>query len=74
MKTYRVYELANHRFTWAGGTVIDITFICDDGREFAADRLEFFEVKDSKGVMDLCLEWLEDNDLIDEAAAYSLSY
>jgi len=74
MKTYRVYELANHRFTWAGGTVIDITFICDDGREFAADRIEFFEVLDSKSVMRLCLEWLEDNDLIDEAAAYSLSY
>jgi hypothetical protein len=72
MKTYRVFECANHRFTWAGGTVINIIFICDDGREFIADRLEFFDVRNDKMVMDLCLEWLEDNDLIEEAAYYNI--
>tara|TARA_R110002096_G_scaffold278776_1_gene472935 strand:- start:3389 stop:3607 length:219 start_codon:yes stop_codon:yes gene_type:complete len=72
MKTYRVYELDNHRFTWAGGTVINITLVCDDGREYCADRIEFFEVLDDKGVMELCLNWLEDNQLIEEAAAYLL--
>ena len=72
MKTYRVFECANHRFTWAGGTVINIIFICDDGREFSADRIEFFDVRNDKMVMDLCLEWLEDNDLIEEAAYYNI--
>jgi len=72
MKTYRVFELENHRFTWAGGTRIEIIFFCDDGREYVADHLEFFEVLDDRGVMELCLNWLEDNEIIEEAAIYIL--
>ena len=35
-------------------------------------RLEFFDIRNDKMVMDLCLEWLEENDLIEESAYYNI--
>ena len=72
MKSYRVYELNNHRFTWAGCTVINVNHLCSDGLVISSDRIEFYEVLTDREVMGLCLDWLENNDFIDEAAAYLL--
>tara|TARA_B110000259_G_scaffold186100_1_gene236555 strand:+ start:1023 stop:1241 length:219 start_codon:yes stop_codon:yes gene_type:complete len=72
MKTYRVYELDNHRFTWAGGTIINVSLHSDDGLVIGSDVIEFYEVLDDKGVMELCLYWLEDQGCIEEAAIYIL--
>ena len=67
MKMYKVFELADHRFTWAGGCLINIYYITGVNR---VDIIEFYETYDDGEVASLCLDWLEKNEYITEAVAY----
>lgn len=71
MKMYKVFELADHRFTWSGGCLINI--YCIKGNVYVNDRvdiIEFYETYDDREVVSLCLDWLEKNEIITEAVAY----
>ena len=70
MKMYKVFELADHRFTWAGGCLINIYYIKGDYVNNRVDIIEFYESYDDGEVASLCLDWLEKNEYITEAVAY----
>jgi hypothetical protein len=73
MKMYKVFELADHRFTWAGGCFINIYYTKGDYVNNKVDTIEFYEVThshDDREVAFLCLDWLEKNEIITEAVAY----
>ena len=70
MKMYKVFELADHRFTWAGGRLINIYYINGDYVNSKADIIEFYETYDDSQVASECLAWLEKNEYITEAIAY----
>jgi hypothetical protein len=71
MKMYKVFELADYRFTWAGGCLINI--YCIKGNVYVNDRvdiIEFYETYNDREVASLCLEWLENRGIIDDASPY----
>ena len=70
MKMYKVFELADHRFTWAGGCLINVYYIKGDHGYNKVDIIEFYETYDDTQVASECLAWLEKNEYITEAIAY----
>ena len=70
MKMYKVFELADHRFTWAGGCLINIYYTKGDYSLCLDEIIEFYETYDDGEVASLCLDWLEKNEYITEAVAY----
>jgi|TARA_R110000823_G_scaffold280662_4_gene398845 hypothetical protein len=69
MKFYRVFEIEGYKFTWAGGSILNIYY---PDKETTPGRLQWFGVRTDKEVLALCLNWLEENNLIEETELYTL--
>ena len=74
MKSYMVFECEGFRFTWAGGTTINVGLII--GAEFQHEEYEPIEywglVDSNEDIAAVCLDWLVENMIIDEAELYSV--
>ena len=74
MKSYMVFECEGYRFTWAGGHLINVNTMLVSG---ATDFKEFIEHwglgSENEDIAAICLDWLEDNGIIDETALYSVN-
>ena len=74
MKSYMVFECEGFRFTWAGGTTINVGLII--GVEFqheVYEPIEYWGLVDSnEDIAAVCLDWLVENNIIDEAELYSV--
>tara|TARA_R110002167_G_scaffold43703_3_gene131908 strand:+ start:436 stop:648 length:213 start_codon:yes stop_codon:yes gene_type:complete len=68
MKMYKVFECEGHRFTYAGGCLINVYE--QDRENEKIDTIEFYETYDDSEVARLCLDWLEEAEVIEEAKAY----
>jgi hypothetical protein len=65
---YKVFECEGHRFTYAGGCLINVYE--QDRENEKIDTIEFYETYDDSEVARLCLDWLEEAEVIEEAKAY----
>ena len=65
---YKVFECEGHRFTYAGGCFINVYY--QDRENEKIDTIEFYETYDYSEVARLCLDWLEEAEVIEEAKAY----
>ena len=68
MKMYKVFECEGYRFTYAGGCFINVYE--QDRENEKIDTIEFYETYDDSEVARLCLDWLEEAEVIEEARAY----
>ena len=74
MKSYMVFECEGFRFTWAGGSIINVGLI--RAVEFQHEEYEPIEywglVDSNEDIAAVCLDWLVENMIIDEAELYSV--
>ena len=71
MKSYMVFECAEHRFTWAGGCIIFVNIILSSGASGHCDTIECYNAAiTNKDVEGMCLDWLEEHGYIEEAELY----
>jgi hypothetical protein len=75
MKSYMVFECEGFRFTWAGGNIINIHQLTNLGAVIPSfDAIEYYGLVDSnEDIAAVCLDWLVENMIIDEAELYSVS-
>ena len=72
MKSYMVFECEGFRFTWAGGSTINVGNIGWNIEEY--EPIEYYGLVDSnEDIAAVCLDWLVENMVIDEAELYSVS-
>ena len=73
MKSYMVFECEGFRFTWAGGTTINVGMIQGWNIE-EYEPIEYYGLVDSnEDIAAVCLDWLVENMVIDEAELYVVS-
>jgi hypothetical protein len=73
MKSYTVFECEGFRFTWAGGSIINVGNIQGWNIE-EYEPIEYYGLVDSnEDIAAVCLDWLVENMIIDEAELYSVS-
>jgi hypothetical protein len=73
MKSYMVFECEGFRFTWAGGSVINVGMIQGWNIE-EYEPIEYYGLVDSnEDIAAVCLDWLVESMVIDEAELYSVS-
>ena len=73
MKSYMVFECEGFRFTWAGGSIINVGMIQGWHIE-QYEPIEYYGLVDSnEDIAAVCLDWLVENNIIDEAELYSVS-
>ena len=73
MKSYMVFECEGFKFTWAGGSIINVTNIQGWNIE-EYEPIEYYGLVDSnEDIAAVCLDWLVESMVIDEAELYSVS-
>ena len=73
MKSYMVFECEGFRFTWAGGSIINVGMIQGWNIE-EYEPIEYWGLVDSnEDIAAVCLDWLVESMVIDEAELYSVS-
>lgn len=73
MRMYKVFKCEDYTFEWAGGCTIKVHWdALDSNGDTLVDVIEFYETFTDKEVAGLCLDWLEESGVIDEAEAYLL--
>jgi hypothetical protein len=73
MKSYMVFECEGFRFTWAGGSIINVGMIQGWNIE-EYEPIEYYGLVDSnEDIAAVCLDWLVESMVIDEAELYSVS-
>ena len=72
MKSYMVFECEGFRFTWAGGSIIFVGPIAGVTYQHSGhEPIEYYGLVDSnEDIADVCLNWLVENNIIDEAELY----
>tara|TARA_B110000503_G_scaffold128927_1_gene200588 strand:- start:366 stop:578 length:213 start_codon:yes stop_codon:yes gene_type:complete len=68
-----VFECEEFRFTWAGGNIISVNNILARGASEFKETIEYYGLVDSnEDIAAVCLDWLVENNIIDEAELYSV--
>jgi|AACY02.14.fsa_nt_gi hypothetical protein len=71
MKMYKVYECEGYTFKWSGGCHVHVYWEgIESGGDSQVDSIEFYETYTDKEVGILCLEWLVEKCVIEDADAY----
>ena len=75
MKSYMVFECEGFRFTWAGGSIINVGPIAGVTYQHEVyEPIEYYGLVDSNDdIAAVCLDWLVESMVIDEAELYSVS-
>jgi hypothetical protein len=69
MKMYKVFECEGYTFKWAGGCTIKVYWEGIEG-DNKVDTIDFYQTYTDKEVSIECLNWLEENDIIEDQEAY----
>ena len=69
MKMYKVFECEGYTFKWAGGCTINVYWDGIEG-DNKVDTIDFYQTYTDKEVSIECLNWLEENDIIEDVEAY----